>query len=256
MLITALSVPAQAGQKPGGNDRGVIAGLHAYNPYARTPGSAGTSSPIRASIARSAADPKDSLPPYCAEAAAASSVVGAPGVIAGRPVVCGTDTTPSVTPQELAQAAWKNLGLPIPAVHTAPPRGAQGLVGLPEWVWVPHNQWHATSRRTSTGAVWAQVTATPQRLIIKPGSDLPPMSCDGPGTTYDPAKPSSTQHTDCSYTYRRSSAAEPGAAYRVTVTVVWSGAWTGSGGASGTLPDISRSTAFGLKVAEGQGLYG
>ncbi|WP_460344239.1 hypothetical protein [Actinoallomurus acanthiterrae] len=100
------------------------------------------------------------------------------------------------------------------------------------------------------------MTATPRRLVIKPGSDLPPVSCDGPGTTYDPAKPASTQHTDCSYTYRRSSVAEPGAVYRVTVTVVWSGAWTGSGGAGGTLPDISRSTVFGLKVAEGQGLYG
>lgn len=210
----------------------------------------------RSNSPRAAANPKDSLPSYCVQAAVAGSVTGVPGVIGGRPVICGKDTAPAVTPQQLAQAAWKDLDLPIPTVRTAPPRGAEGLVGLPEWVWVPRGQWRSLPRKASAGAVWAEVTATPKQMVIEPGPGLPAVRCPGPGTAYDPVKPASGQHTDCSFTYRRSSAAEPGAVYRVKVTVVWGGAWVGSGGAGGTLPDISRSTTFGLKVAEAQGLFG
>jgi hypothetical protein len=255
-FLTAVSIPAPAAPRPGGEDRGVIAGPHSYNPFARTPGRDSAGPPIQAGIQRSATDPKDRLPPYCAEAAAAGQIVGALGPIAGRPVVCGNDPAPAVTPQELARSAWKGLNLPIPAVRTAPPRGSQGLVGLPEWVWVPRAQWRPMSRKASAGAAWAEVTATPKEMVIEPGPGLPAVRCPGPGTAYDPVKSASGQHTDCSFTYRRSSAAEPDAVYRVRVTVVWSGSWVGSGGAGGVLPDISRSTTFGLKVAEAQGLYG
>ncbi|GAA4617242.1 hypothetical protein GCM10023195_76880 [Actinoallomurus liliacearum] len=234
----------------------MIAGPHSYNPFATTRGKVGTSLPMQATIRRSAADPKHNLPPYCAEAAAASRVVGALSPIAGRPMVCGNEPASAVTPQELAQSAWKGLNLPIPAVRTAPPHGSEGLVGLPEWVWVPRGQWRSLSQKASAGAVWAEVTATPKQMVIEPGPGLPTVTCPGPGTVYDPVKPASGQHTDCSFTYRRSSAAEPGAVYRVKVTVVWGGSWVGSGGAGGALPDISRSTTFGLKVAEAQGLYG
>jgi predicted CxxxxCH...CXXCH cytochrome family protein len=161
-----------------------------------------------------------------------------------------------VTPQQLAQQAWSALRLPLPDVRTAPPRASAGLVGLPEWAWVPRGEWAPISERAVAGAVWAEVTATPQRMSIKPGAGLAVVECSGPGTAYDPGRPASVQRTDCSYTYRHSSAAQPGAAYRVTVTVVWGGTWAGSDGSGGTLPDISRSTTFSLRVAEGQGLYG
>jgi hypothetical protein len=38
----------------------------------------------------------------------------------------------------------------------------------------------------------------------------------------------------------------------VTVTTTWSVSWVGSGGAAGTLPVISRSRTFPLRVAERQ----
>lgn len=170
--------------------------------------------------------------------------------------ICNSPAVPVITPAQLAQQSWNSLELPLPDARTAPPRGAQGLVGLPEWVWVPRGQWRPLSKQATAGGVWAQVTATPKQMTITPGAGLPTVSCAGPGTAYDPNRPASVQQTDCSYTYRTSSATQPGGAYQVTVTVVWGGSWTGSGGAGGTLPAISRSTTFALRVAEGQGLYG
>jgi hypothetical protein len=176
----------------------------------------------------------------------------------GTPVDCvpGNSATPTVTPEELAQQAWRALRLPFPDVHTAPPRGAQGLVGLAEWVWVSRAQWRPLTKTASVGAVWARVTAMPKQLTIIPGAGLPAVRCNGPGVAYDPSRPASVQRTDCSYTYVRSSKGQPHGAYQMTVTVTWGGSWVGSGGAGGGLPDISRSTTFGVRVAEGQGLYG
>ena len=55
----------------------------------------------------------------------------------------------------------------------------------------------------------------------------------GPGTAYtgrdNPASPSPT----CGYTYTRSSAGQPRAAYHVTVTITWDITWTGPAGPAG-----------------------
>jgi hypothetical protein len=156
-----------------------------------------------------------------------------------------------VTPAELAQQALQELQPPLPVPHTAPPRGQHGAVGLPEWYWVPRAQWAPVQARAAAGAVWAVVTATPQRLTVSPGSGLPAKACPGPGTAYSPSAPPSAA---CTYTYTASSAQLPGAAYQVTVTITWTAAWVGSGGTGGTLPALSTSATFPLQVAEGQAL--
>jgi hypothetical protein len=254
MGLLALATPALAGNKPGGGDHGVIAGGNSYDPYANSPGSKGS----------------NSANPSANHSGSGGSTGGSNGcVVQGAMVLCpkcadplgtgicnGPAAAPTITPAQLAQQSWNSLQLPVPDVRTAPPRGSQGLVGLAEWVWVPSSQWHPMVKRASAGGVWAQVTAMPKQLRIEPGAGLPAVTCAGPGTAYDPSRPASVQQTDCSYTYNQSSATQPGAAYRVRVTVVWGGTWTGSGGAGGVLPDISRSTTFALRVAEAQGLYG
>jgi hypothetical protein len=255
VILLALSAPpALASNNPGGGDPGVTAGPHSYNPYAKSPGSDGTISPGKSAPAISSGGTNVGsngctiqgtmlLCPKCADPA-------------GTGICNGPAAAPTITPAQLAQQSWNSLQLPVPDVQTAPPRGSRGLVGLAEWVWVPSSQWHPMVKRASAGGVWAQVTATPKQLRIEPGAGLPAVTCAGPGTAYDPSRAASVQQSDCSYTYSQSSATQPGAAYRVRVTVVWGGTWTGSGGAGGTLPDISRSTTFGLRVAEAQGLYG
>ena len=161
---------------------------------------------------------------------------------------------PQVTPQQLVHAVG---GLDVPYLRpaTAPPRGTDGLVGLPEWFWVPASQWHARSLTVTAGPVWARVTAAPVRLTFQPGSGLSPLTCAGPGTAYDRHKPAARQHTNCSYTYLQPSAGLPGNAYRVSVTVTWRVTWTGSGGAGGVLdPGLAVTVGFPIGVAQGEAL--
>jgi hypothetical protein len=161
---------------------------------------------------------------------------------------------PTVTPAQLAATAWARLPIPQPDVRTAPPRGSSGLVGLSEWFWVTN--WSTHTGRAEAGGVWAEVTARPTSLTISPGAGQPSVNCSGPGTAYDSKRPATQQRSDCSFTYTRSSAGLSGAAYQVTVTVTWGGTWVGSGGTGGTLPALSRSTSFRLRVAEGQAVTG
>lgn len=161
---------------------------------------------------------------------------------------------PTMTPAQLAQQQWRRLPIPAPSVRTAPPRGSDGLVGLAEWFWVTN--WSARTARAQAGGVWVEVTARPTDLTIRPGRGLAPVPCGGPGTPYDTRRPTAEQRSDCTYTYTRSSAGMPGSAYQVTVTVTWGGVWSGSGGAGGTLPALSRSTTFPVRIAEGQALTG
>jgi hypothetical protein len=156
---------------------------------------------------------------------------------------------PTVTPYELALQALRQLRPPAPQIRTAPPRGAEGMVGLRHYFWADRQQWRVLTRRAQAGAVWAEVTATPSRFVIEPGSGQPRTSCSGPGTPYRSDRPGA-----CTVLFSRSSAGLPGSHYQVTVSVVWTARWTGSGGTGGTLAPITTSTTFPLRVAEGQAL--
>jgi hypothetical protein len=162
----------------------------------------------------------------------------------------------ALTPQALAQRAYQELRPPLPAPRTAPPRGSDGLVGLPEWFWVPAAQWAPVTAQVAVGRVWAQVTATPRKLTFSPGAGLPAVLCPGPGTAYNPAQPAGAQHSNCTFTYAQSSDGLRGAAYAASVTITWDAAWRGSGNTGGTLPALTRTTTFTLPVAETQALTG
>ena len=98
------------------------------------------------------------------------------------------------------------------------------------------------------------VTAVPQKLIFAPGAGMPTVSCPGPGTAYDPSRPASAQHSACTYTYPAPSALQSGGVDQVTVAITWAAQWQGSGGTGGTLPALTRSVSFPLRVTEGQSL--
>jgi hypothetical protein len=166
-----------------------------------------------------------------------------------------TTGAPQVTPQQLLVQALGELDVPQLRPATAPPRGTDGLVGLPEWFWVPAGEWHARSVTVTAGPVWATATAVPLGLTVRPGAGLMPVSCTGPGVAYDRHKLAAQQHTNCSYTYLRPSAGLPGNAYQASVTVTWRITWTGSGGSGGVLdPGLAVSTGFSVAVAQGEAL--
>jgi hypothetical protein len=161
---------------------------------------------------------------------------------------------PPVTPQQLAHSLG---GLAVPHLRpdTAPPRGTGGLVGLPEWFWVPASEWHIRSVTVTAGPVWATVTAAPISLTVQPGAGLSSITCRGHGTAYNRRKSATQQHTDCSYTYLQPSVGLPGNAYRASATVTWRVTWTGSYGAGGVLdPALVVPVGFSIGVAQGEAL--
>jgi hypothetical protein len=174
----------------------------------------------------------------------------------GVTLVANATGAPAVTPQQLSQIAIGDLIIPELPVHTAPPLHHDGLVGLPEWFWVPGLSWGAVhSPRVTAGPVWAQATAVPTKIIFSPGGGLPQLTCKGPGTAYQSSLPLADQHTACSYKYNQPSAGQPGNAYAASVTVLWNVFWVGSGGAGGQVAaGRPVSTPVTLRIAAGEAL--
>jgi hypothetical protein len=197
-----------------------------------------------------------SWPPPPGEGWALLDCIG--GAIGSGPqavLVSAGPGAPRVTPEQLLIQALKELHVPALSPDTAPPRGADGLVGLPEWFWIPVASWHALTVTVTAGPVWATVTAAPTGLTVDPGTGASPVTCPGPGTPYDSAKPAAGQRTDCSYLYVRPSTGLPGNAYPASITVVWQVAWTGSGGAGGVLaPALSVPVSVAIRVAQAEAL--
>ena len=195
-------------------------------------------------------------PPPPGEAWALLDCIG--GAIGPGPqaVLVSTSTgAPQVTSEQLLIQALKELQLPALSPATAPPRRADGLVGLPEWFWIAAASWHTLIVTVNAGPVWATVTATPTELSVNPGTGASPVICAGPGTAYDPASPAGAQRTDCSFLYTRPSDGLPGDVYPASVSVVWQVAWTGSGGAGGVLaPALSVPVDVPIRVAQGEAL--
>jgi hypothetical protein len=180
---------------------------------------------------------------------------GPTGPIPQAVLVSNATGAPAITPHQLLVSALGELQIPYLGPRTAPPRGHAGLVGLPEWFWIPADDWHARDVTVSAGPVWASVTAVPVGLTFAPGSGISPVSCAGPGAAYNRRKPAAVQHTDCSYTYVQPSVGQPGNAYQASVTVTWRISWTGSGGAGGLLDAaLPVPVGFAVPVAQGEAL--
>lgn len=177
---------------------------------------------------------------------------GSPGQLVQVSIKGGV---PAVTPFQLMQIAMGELYVPTLAPATAPPRGRDGLVGLPEWFWVHRTDWHPASITVSAGPVWATATATPTKMTFDPGGGLTSASCAGPGTPFNRSLPVGRQHTNCSYKYRRSSDNQPRHAFQAGVTVTWTISWTGSGGAGGLITNgYLTQVSFALRVAQAEAL--
>jgi hypothetical protein len=161
-----------------------------------------------------------------------------------------TGEPPVVDPRDLALMARSRLPLPLPAARMSP--DGEQTVNLETWLWV--DNWQAQTRSATAGGVTSVVIATPVEQRWTFGSPTEREVCTDAGTAYDLSRPASEQSTDCSYTFRHSSAGQPGNAYRVTITLVWHVTWTSNIGASGDLGFVSRTTTIPTRVAEHQAL--
>lgn len=158
---------------------------------------------------------------------------------------------PRVSAAELAQRATNRLPLPVPEPQFEPRRqssaGPTTLVAIPTWFFV--DGWRPVTQRTEAGATWAEVSAEPVTTTWWPGDGNGPVRCAGSGRAWSAT---ASTASPCTYTYTRSSAAQPDNAYTARVVVTWRVSWRGSGGASGTLPLMERQSTFPVAVAERQ----
>ena len=157
---------------------------------------------------------------------------------------------PIAATERALDEARRRLDLPLPSPGLNPP-GAQ-LVGVPTWLWLD-GAWGATSATATVANVSATVTARPVRVEWDTG-DGTTLTCDGPGTPYDPSRPASAQSSDCTHVYGRASGTAAGGAYQVRVTVIYEAAWTSSSGPSGDLGTLERTTTVPVQVLEAQAL--
>lgn len=159
-----------------------------------------------------------------------------------------------VDPQQLAQQARDEVPTPSPSIQMNPPEDKGEVTNVETWLWVPPSQWQPVTASASAGNVTVTTTATPDHVVWDMGNG-DAVTCNGPGTPYDTSRPAAEQSTDCSYTYRRSSARESDGRYHVTATVYYQVAWTATGvAAGGALAPITRSSTVAIRVAEIQAL--
>jgi len=125
------------------------------------------------------------------------------------------------------------------------------VVQFPTWLWV--DGWKAQSATAAVPGLSATVTAAPATVVWNMG-DGGAVTCNGPGTAYDPSVPAEQQTTSCSYTYGRSSAGQPGNSYDGTVTITYGASWTATNGSGGNLGALTVSAQFTARVGEIQAI--
>lgn len=158
-----------------------------------------------------------------------------------------------VAPEVLAQQALDRAQVPLPGVELSPPEGTDQVVNVATWMWL--DNFRAVSASASAGAVTVTVTARPVGVDWSMGNgDTVP--CSTGGTPYDNSRTPESQHSDCTYTYRRSSASGDNGTFTIRATARWHITWTATGvAAGGDLGFIGRSTDVVVRVAEIQAVH-
>ncbi|MHB1928449.1 MAG: hypothetical protein ACYCUG_03310 [Acidimicrobiales bacterium] len=167
-----------------------------------------------------------------------------PGVIDPMPPFWVTGAKPAavavqVAPVVVAEEAAKHLGLASPVIEMAPPDGHSQLVEVATWLWVNPAAWHPVTASASAGPVTTTATAMPTKVVWDMG-DGSTVTCDGPGTPYDPSAPNAK--TTCSYTWSTAGS------YTVTATLYWSVTWAAAGAAGGGTLGVQAGPAAAVTV--------
>ncbi len=166
---------------------------------------------------------------------------------------------PAALLDALRERARDSVPFPVVAQRGAPTgeRANPFITQLPTWLWVDPAAWHPVQAEASIpGIVTVTAIGTPWQIDWDPGTGDQRVRCTGPGTAYDPARPDGAQSTDCSYTYRHSSALAPsGGTYALTLGVEWETAWVCSPGCGGgPMAPVTITTTRPVWVAELQAL--
>jgi hypothetical protein len=159
------------------------------------------------------------------------------------------------TPAETAAALWAQTiaRIPSPTYELNPPVEWHGTVNVYNWLYAGAN---ITPFSVSGGLAQNQVTirVVPRALTVDWG-DGTVQTCTGLGVSYkslehptllrvrDPGPPEA-----CTHLYKKHSGHEPGAVFRVAVTIGWEASWSSAGGAGGTFRPYTATQSFGFPV--------
>jgi len=182
-----------------------------------------------------------------------------PDVVAQSPTIAFTgildawpigDPVPQFVQDWIVARAAASVVLPV-SVGTSAPAGdvnAPMITQFPTWLWIEAGEWQP--RSATPAAVFgttATVTATPYEVIYR--SDGQIVSCgNNSGSVYNFALREEQQSTNCSLTWKHSSAV---GSYTLDVTIRWSVSWVcNQYCGSGTLPDFVVTTSRPVRVAE------
>lgn len=141
-------------------------------------------------------------------------------------------------PRVLAQEALERMQLAQPNIHMAPQPPLMTYVGLETWLWMDPGQWADIAETASAGNTSVTVVATP----VEASWDLTAgtATCPSAGRPWVKGM-SSSEKTDCSYTFEKVSDFEADGQFKVTSTLTYQVDWVCSGACiagSGTLGQV------------------
>lgn len=157
-----------------------------------------------------------------------------------------------VDPHQLALDALASVTIGAPTIRTSPSEDGTLYVQVPTWLWLEQGWWQPHEATANAGRVWSTVRASPVATVWSLG-DGESVSCRGPGTPWHPGMPEGA--SDCTHTYRSSSASRPGGTFHIEATVTIEVSWTTNvPGGGGTLPGINRASSVDVEVGEIQAI--
>ncbi|MFJ8015016.1 ATP/GTP-binding protein [Streptomyces sp. NPDC096339] len=166
------------------------------------------------------------------------STIGTMRWMASNPIQRGP------TAAQVAQEAFSRMRLDGAAIGSAPPAGAEGLVGLPVWLWTAQTPqtWGPQSTTAAAGDFSVTVTAKVKGIAWSMG-DGTTITCTKPGTPYQQSF-GKADSPDCGHRYTKVGT------HTITATSTWTVDWTASTGETGTIPDTTRTSTSTARIGE------
>ncbi|MFI5959755.1 hypothetical protein [Cryptosporangium sp. NPDC051539] len=156
----------------------------------------------------------------------------------------------ATTPGEAAEQAVSLLPLRGPRIGIAPDTDGRGLVGLPVWLWTDQTPetWGPLEQTTTVTGIAVSVHAQATSITWEMG-DGTAITCDGPGTPYEPAY-GNVASPDCGYRYTHPSTSQPDGVYTITGTTDWTVTWQIVGSGDNGVITTSASTETTIRIDE------
>ena len=148
-----------------------------------------------------------------------------------------------------AYAARAAFQLPAPGIAMSPSADTPILVQVPVWLWIAPPEWEPQEATATVPGGSVTVTATPAAVVWSMG-DGTTLTCEGPGTVYDPARHDAADASpDCGHTYTSA-----GSDRQVEASVSWRVEWSSSDGDGGVLDDLVTTSTTTVQVTESSGV--